>query len=149
MTGAVELIKWESTDPMDFKTYWPVNVLPGETAEARLVEWQRFGALTVDSIGTIFNTGWSTNEVKVITVPRTENLFVVQRIYSPNPGYIATFFVSFQSLNAYTNLADVISNPEGSKTVQLIYEGKHLFSGARLTITWVYLVNNDVFITMS
>ncbi|KAM3181088.1 hypothetical protein ACTXT7_015032, partial [Hymenolepis weldensis] len=149
MTGATELIQWGHTDAADFKTYWPINVLPGETAQARLAEWERFGAKVVDSPGTIFNTGWSTNEVNVVKVPRTENLFVVQRVYSPNTAYIATFFVSFQSLNAYTNLADVVSNPDGSTNTELIYEGRRLFSGDRLELTWVYLVNNDVFVTMS
>ncbi|VUZ52744.1 unnamed protein product, partial [Hymenolepis diminuta] len=149
MTGATELIQWGHTDAADFKTYWPINVLPGETAQARLAEWERFGAKVVDSPGTIFNTGWSTNEIKVVTVPRTENLFVVQRIYSPIAAHFATFFVSFQSLNAYTNLADVVSIPDGSTNTKLIYEGRRLFSGDRLELTWVYLVNNDVFVTMS
>uniref|UniRef100_A0A0R3T679 Aamy domain-containing protein n=1 Tax=Rodentolepis nana TaxID=102285 RepID=A0A0R3T679_RODNA len=145
MTGATELIQWGYTDVTDFKSYWPNNVLPGETAQGRLGEWERFGAKTVGSTGTIFNTGWSTNEVKVATIPRTENLFVAQRVYSPNAAHIATFFVSFQSLNAYTNLADVVPNSDGSTYAELIYEGRRLSSGNQLELTWVYLVNNDGF----
>nr|CDS27097.1 trehalose 6 phosphate hydrolase [Hymenolepis microstoma] len=137
MTGATELIQWGYTDATDFKTYWPINVLPGETAQGRLAEWERFGAKTVGSTGTIFNTDWSTNEVKVVTVPRTENLFVVQRVYSPSTAYIATFFVSFQSLNAYTNLADVVPNPDGSTYAELIYEGRRLLLGSQLELTWL------------
>lgn len=149
MTGATELIQWSSTNPADFKTYWPINVLPDETAEGRLAEWRRYVWKTMGVTGTIFRTGWGTNEVKVVTVPRTENLFVVQRVYAPKTEYIATFFVSFQALNAYTNLAEVVSSPDGSSSAELVYEGRRSFTGNRLELTWVYLVNNDVFVTMS
>ena len=144
MTGTVELIQWDNTDPLDYKTYWPVNVLPGETAQSRLAEWERYGWLTVGGTGTFFETGWDTNEVQVTPIPRTENLFVVQRIYRE---HIAAFFVSFQALNAYTNLADVVSHSSDAVNVDLIYEGRS--HGNKLKLTWTYLVNNDVYITLT
>lgn len=146
MTGEIDLIQWDYTDPADFKTYWPIE-MSSESSRQRLVEWERYSWKTMGSTGTIFNTGWETNEVRVTSVPRTENLFVVQRVYTPNPLHIATFFVSFQALNAYTNLADVVTDTDGTSVVELIYEGRGLFSGNELKLTWVYLVNNDVFIT--
>ncbi|KAM7540975.1 hypothetical protein Aperf_G00000022386 [Anoplocephala perfoliata] len=120
MTGATELIQWDNRDPDDFKTYWPINVLPDETAQGRLAEWERYGGKTVGARRTIFKTGWETNEVKVVTVPRTENLFVVQRVYTSKKEYTATFFVSFQALNAYTNLAEVIPSSDGGSYADLV-----------------------------
>ncbi|KAL5111262.1 Alpha-glucosidase [Taenia crassiceps] len=119
MTGATELIQWNFTNPADFKTYWPINVLPDETAKQRLEDWERYSGKTVGVVGTIFNTGWKNSEVRVMSIPRTENLFVVQRIYLPIDAHFATFFVSFQALNAFTNLAEVVATPDGSSIVNL------------------------------
>ncbi|KAH9285388.1 Oligo-1,6-glucosidase [Echinococcus granulosus] len=149
MTGSTELIQWDSTNPADFKTYWPINVLPDETAKQRLGSWERYGEKTVGGAGTIFNTGWGNSDVRVMSIPRTENLFVVQRVYVPNEAHFATFFVSFQALNAFTNLAEVVATSDGSSIVNLVYEGRGLFVGKQLQLKWVYLVNNDVFITLS
>uniref|UniRef100_A0A5K3FSE6 Aamy domain-containing protein n=1 Tax=Mesocestoides corti TaxID=53468 RepID=A0A5K3FSE6_MESCO len=149
MTGSTELIQWNATDPENFQTYWPINVLPEQTAQGRLEEWANFRWKTVGLPGNIFNTGWNDSEVAVTSVPRTENLFVVRRTYSPNPLHVSTFFVSFQALNAYTNLGDVVADPQGDASVQLIYEGRNLFTDNKLALDWVYLTNNDVFITLS
>eukprot|EP00108_Taenia_solium_P001300 TsM_000263100 transcript=TsM_000263100 gene=TsM_000263100 len=149
MTGATELIQWDFTNPADFKTYWPINVLPDETAKQRLENWERYGGKTVGVAGTIFNTGWENSEVRIVSIPRTENLFVIQRVYLPSEAHFATFFVSFQALNAFTDLTEVVATPDGSSVVNLVYEGRGLLQGNQLHLKWVYLVNNDVFITLS
>ncbi len=148
-SGATELIAWGNTDAADYKTYWPINMLPGQTARQRLEEWAAFRWKAVSRPGNIFNTAWRDSQITVTPIPRTENLFAVQRIYRPSSDHVATFFVSFQALNAYTNLADVVASPQGEGEVELVYEGRGIFSGGRLKLSWIYLINNDVFITLS
>lgn len=149
MTGTTELIIWDNTDPSDYSTYWPINVLQGKTARQQLGAWATFRSKTFGQPGNIFRTGWADSKITLSTVPRTENLFVVQREYTPSSSYIATFFVSFQALNAFTDLADVVANPQGASSIQLVYESKNIYRDNQLEITSIYLTNNDVFITIS
>ncbi|VDL91506.1 unnamed protein product [Schistocephalus solidus] len=142
-TGDVDLISWSYSDRLDYATYWPVNSVIARESNQRVSAWT--GLLTQLAGAGLFATAWSDCNVSVLTVPQHENLLVVRRLYTPN-AYMATYFVSFETLNAYTNIADIVGSGF-AESVPLVYNSKRTVSHS-LPRTWMYLRNNDVFIVM-
>ncbi|KAL7054740.1 hypothetical protein AAHC03_025786 [Spirometra sp. Aus1] len=105
--GDVDLIPWSYSDRFDYSTYWPVNSALARESNQRVSGWTSL--LSQLAGAGLFATAWSNCEVSISIVPQNENLLVVRRLYTPN-AYMATYFVSFETLNAYTNVADIVGS---------------------------------------